>query len=259
MYARFLAYLRLIDWCALSTSALILSACLWLTSPFVPQNNNQYESTQKEPDKKTAAITAQSVEDQIADYTLLLAIFTGILAISTIGLWIATRKITRDSADGRQRIERAFIKVSHAKKFEEIGSDSVRFSFEVKNFGRTPARIRDVIIEMHTGGEPTPIPPKISDQLREKVAGFLVSGDYFFHTAIYKMNPTEIEAMRQGKLTAWLFGVVDYDDVFGQRHQVGYGRIFNKIAGDFVFIANDRYNYDRPRVVGKGNDWNQAT
>ena len=124
MYARFLAYLRLIDWCALSTSALILSACLWLTSPFVPQNNNQYESTQKEPDKKTAAITAQSVEDQI---------------------------------------------------------------------------------------------------------------------------------------TAWLFGVVDYDDVFGQRHQVGYGRIFNKIAGDFVFIANDRYNYDRPRVVGKGNDWNQAT
>ena len=143
MYARFLAYLRLIDWCALSTSALILSACLWLTSPFVPQNNNQYESTQKEPDKKTAAITAQSVEDQIADYTLLLAIFTGILAISTIGFW--------------------------------------------------------------------------------------------------------------------LFGVVDYDDVFGQRHQVGYGRIFNKIAGDFVFIANDRYNYDRPRVVGKGNDWNQAT
>ena len=244
MRTRFLAYLRLIDWCALSTSALILLVFLWLTLLPIPQNNNQYESAQKASDNKSADIRP-SADNQIAAYTFWVMIFTGVLAVSTIGLWRATYNIAKDSANGLRQTERAYIKISHTKKFTPKDPESVHFSFEIKNLGRTPAHVRDVIIEMHTGGEPTSTPPPFSSRPRDKTSSFLVSGDHFVHNVIYKITPAEIEAMNQGTLIVWLFGVVNYDDVFGQGHQAGYGRIFNKIAGDFVFIANDRYNYDR--------------
>src|SRR5437660_77773 len=51
----------------------------------------------------------QLIERRIADYTLALALFTGALALSTIGLWVATDLILRHSRETAERQLRAYV------------------------------------------------------------------------------------------------------------------------------------------------------
>jgi len=185
-----------------------------------------------------------------------IAVLTLILAASTIGLWKATGDIANDAADGRQRTERAYVTISHVKGIRGISDDEIEVSFEIRNRGRSPARVTDVVVEWFQG--PLHIDPTLEVRERAKPAGFLVADGNFFHTARYAVSKTDRDKMYRGEIFPWMYGYVDYTDMFGVRHRAGYGRQYNRFAGDFVFIANALYNYDRPRRSGEGDDWNET-
>jgi hypothetical protein len=71
-----------------------------------PPNNQQEQSTTKSP----AQIShPSSADERIADYTLAVAWLTGVLAISTVGLWVVTVFAFRHSRKTAERQLRAFV------------------------------------------------------------------------------------------------------------------------------------------------------
>jgi hypothetical protein len=65
--------------------------------------------TQKTSDHETSkALT----EERLADYTWWLAVLTGVLAVSTVGLWIATGLGVRAQMKDTRVLQRAYISVN---------------------------------------------------------------------------------------------------------------------------------------------------
>lgn len=84
-----------------------------------------------------------SADERIADYTLALAWLTGVLAVSTVGLWVVTwRSGVKQSRDTRI-IERAYINVvtpCSELRFDQQGNlIALRVWVIWKNVGKTPA------------------------------------------------------------------------------------------------------------------------
>jgi hypothetical protein len=67
------------------------------------------------------SLLQRAVEDPIAFYTLILTIFTGILAISTIFLWVETSKSVKIASRSLTELERSYVFV------EGISSDIEEF------------------------------------------------------------------------------------------------------------------------------------
>jgi hypothetical protein len=76
---------------------------------FQPKNDAAQGQTHQATSAESKEITsAKEVEDRLATYTLWLAIFTAVLAVSTIGLWIVTwRSGVRQSRDMENAIAAA--------------------------------------------------------------------------------------------------------------------------------------------------------
>lgn len=116
------------------------------------QNHNQNNHTKPASDKKPSEIPWPSSGGWVA-------IFTGLLFVSTTGLWTVTRtlagaaKLSADaaklSADATRQIqrhaeasERAYVKISHCPPGLTInaGTSTAKAVFRIENSGRTPAR-----------------------------------------------------------------------------------------------------------------------
>jgi hypothetical protein len=87
------------------------------------------------------AILDKTRDDPVAFCIFVVAVFTGILGISTIGLWIVTAKGNRDRARDTQILERAYLNVEPAgiEPHHERG-DRVVAKIIIRNVGRLPAR-----------------------------------------------------------------------------------------------------------------------
>jgi hypothetical protein len=213
--------------------------------------------------------------------------FTFALAALTLGLlcvgfgqWMTYR----DTLATNKEIERAYVTMSHRPpglSVEQPGAAGVLFGpdvrgcgfvIEIKNHGRTPARITDALIKFLPlpTGEHLPEQPNYDDALpREQAKFFLVAGDLFIFQGGYLIEGwASVRSLKT--VTLYVYGYVDYIDKFGRRHRAGYGRVFdpaldnpsmyegNVLPADrsnLGFISNANYNYDRERKKGEGNDW----
>src|SRR5437660_11152131 len=102
MLKRYQLALVALVWCYLIGFEAVL---LWRWSFQLPPYN-QTESRASEGTKHVGSPSA--AEERIADYTLALAWLTGVLAFSTIGLWIATALTLRHSRETAERQLRAY-------------------------------------------------------------------------------------------------------------------------------------------------------
>lgn len=176
--------------------------------------------------------------------TLLIAIFTGTLWRSTGRLW----KMTKTSVDAVRQAERAYVKMSHtAPAFDlvkTIGQGGL--TVEIKNSGRTPATVTDVLLQVNWFGEENPAPNEPEyriDARRISVGFFLVAQESSFHE-IRLHIPNEGDGDE-----LWLYGYVDYVDEFNQHHRAGYVRVHleDRPENNLVFVNRPGWNYDRRR------------
>jgi hypothetical protein len=232
----------------------------------------------------TAKLTGFTERLYIA--TAILAAATVLLVLATIGLlWFAGRQArdmkasieeARRSADAAKnaagaadlnaratiKAQRAYVKMSHLPPgitFSFIES-FVKCQIEVKNYGQTPARINDVVINLRTFPKGTPFPdnPQYDAVKRPPTPkAFLVAQDSYVISASQLISEAEKD-LKLGNSELCVFGYVDYVDEFGQRHRGGYGRKYVNDTNNLVYVENEGYNYDRLRQPGEGNDWDDA-
>jgi hypothetical protein len=135
---------------------------------------------------------------------------------------------------------------------------------QVKNIGRTPARVVRVVLNIvyFPNAESLPMNPPYDEERPEAVLAFLVPEDEFFFTQRNTIGgEAEIERVNSGQANILVCGYVDYVDQFGQRHRAGYGRTYDprqdinthlneeafRSRSNLALVTNRAYNYDRPR------------
>ena len=162
-------------------------------------------------------------------------------------------------AQAMMNAERAYVKMLHQKPgFKLIDDDSSVVNVEVKNLGRTPAQVTDAIIDFKflDYGEPLPIPYPFRPIKRESFPNGFLMPDESIH---FNRHVSTKQAMATGK-QLWVFGYVDYIDVFNQRWRGGYARKYVDQKDDnLVYNYEARDNFDRERSPEEGRDWDQES
>jgi hypothetical protein len=201
-------------------------------------------------------------------------LFTVMLAVSTIMLWSATKSMGERSDRAFRTAERAYVKMSHAppglrciRALTDDMSTQYLITLTITNFGRTPAKVTDVLVNRVM--VPANLPPdqklpakpdyKPDPWYPESPKAFLVTNDTFSFTRVWQFWD-KIESPEPTH-ELYAIGYVDYEDAFGTRYRAGYARLYAPAANkeDFriyptpesyagrsnlVFVTQEGYNYD---------------
>lgn len=189
------------------------------------------------------------------------ALATVLLTFITIGLVAAG---IDQSSTARSEL-RAYVKMSHVPP--GLDTDEFKITIRVKNFGKTPARVTNLLIKSSilaaTATLPEPDYSASEEEIAESKQAFLVPKDRIFVGRPFTIAPTDWAAIIAGLKTLYIYGYVDYIDAFKRRFRGGYGRVFvpgldvgpKDKRNNLNVVADGRYNYDRPRIRGEGQDW----
>lgn len=254
--------------------------------PFVIKSVPTEQATQQAEEDRQERKAKAANEGGLTLYTGLLALFTlGLIVVGSIqvGLFVWQLRLARKGAEDAgksaeaalktanslETANRAFVKMSHLPPglaYNQMGETSVRM--RVKNFGKTPARIIDVLVEFKCFDDIASIPdnPPIIET-GSQVSAFLVEGDELFTGKQHSLGSPVIDKVQGGKITVLVWGYIDYLDAFDRRHRAGYGRVYNwtsdveydsvshedfKKRSNLDYVAKvGAYNYDSPYKDGQ--------
>jgi hypothetical protein len=127
-----------------AATAIWATVFIWQSSAQRGPNNSETQQTtqqEKPANNPLVAFWRWTTHDPVAFYTSVLALFTAVLGISTIGLWIVTARGVRNQTRDTEIIQRAYISVEpngitpHYNK-----GDRVVASVIFRNVGHLPAR-----------------------------------------------------------------------------------------------------------------------
>jgi hypothetical protein len=197
------------------------------------------------------------------------ALFTIVLAWSSIKLWGETKAIGDRTDRAFRTAERAYVKMSHHPPglHIEAASGLCWLSLQVKNFGRTPARVTHAFltVKLLPNNESLASKPLYKTNLIDQVyKAFLVTDDHAtYYPMPFGIGAENVPGLQDGTLKLYLIGHVDYVDMFNRRYQAGYARVYypevdkreeygKGEVGDeafanrsnLVFLTEGDYNYD---------------
>src|ERR1044072_2364273 len=240
--------------------ALAITVTVQAISPFHRDQNNETAQSAADHGQNQqsylAAFWKWTTHDPVAFYTSVLALFTGVLGASTIGLWIQTGKAAdaaRVAAEHVPKVERPYLFVilqeENISQFvagieaNRKGSDReelfVRCSF--RNYGKTPAFLRkidDNLMLCTDGLPPEPVFGFNDYRLRENV---IASGDRIGPLCCertIKITDEQASRMAWGLLEVSFHGRVVYDDAFGERHE-HYFRFFGNGGNEGIVAGRE--------------------
>jgi hypothetical protein len=198
------------------------------------------------------AITAIDANAITAFAALATAAFTATLFVNAHNQLMHNRKV-----------ERAYVKISHPSPGIEQLDPSGHFwlTVSIKNYGRTPARVTDVVLKpvVVPHGDPLPTVPDYTKQTEDpKAQAFLVTEDEFNLSRLYRITPDEMSKVKNLLSDLYIIGYVDYVDQFYQPHRGGYARqywptIDRRTGEEFAHrnnltvVTQEGYNYDEER------------
>jgi hypothetical protein len=249
---------------------------IWRSSEH-PKSTQQTKSAHTAEQKSQKDIT----DERLADYTLLLAWFTGILAVSTIGLWIVTWRASikqaRDMGASIKIADAAAVAAERAAKaasdtvgslmraerphmiFDRLKLTGVRgtpnteglvklfLDFQVVNFGRTPAFPKAISLQLRFEDTlPIGVPYSALQQINGVTAPTRGYGPEWPTECLAPTNL--IQPVIDGVAHVFVIGYFRYEDVFEAPHETGfaYRLIFDAGAdGSKHFTAVDDGAYWR--------------
>jgi hypothetical protein len=200
-------------------------------------------------------------DDPVAYFTLWLVGFTGVLALSTIGLWIVTWRAgasqARDMKASIKAAEAAASAVTQAERahiFIKIVSQTfmdgwtsadlgrvtpdgqvavpVTVEFSFKNYGKTPAVLkevsRDIVVSPNFPDEVDYIPVEFVPTERMVASDEATDTWKCIRTHLSK---ADLNAIIRAQTSYWFFGRVLYDDIFGKGHEHRFIYRYNSSRG----------------------------
>jgi hypothetical protein len=196
---------RMLSYAHRRVIALLLCLVVWLGWRMSSESTQQSSQQQSSPQPQ-AEPPKVSTDERIADYTLALAVLTGVLAGSTLLLWWQTRKSTRISERALTELERAYIFVTPVPSIEE-GRTIV--SLKIDNAGQTPGFVHEgygTTSVSEPTGEPSYPPQKNNPRVLE---------------ALVRKDATEIFPTKWwSPITEphYFYGYIKYTDIFQKEH-----------------------------------------
>ena len=159
--------------------------------------------------------------------------------------------------------ERAYVSMSHTPSglTQLPPPDSVYMvEMQIRNEGRTPATITDVVLDVSVLGETESLPAILNYPVNSPEAVpeiFLYADGFFYSERRFPISVDVMNDIQTCKKTLILFGYVDYIDKFGRRHRSGYARRYTPTdrKNNLLIAVKKGYNYDRERQRGEGGDW----
>lgn len=185
--------------------------------------------------------------DPVAYFTLWLTGFTGLLAVSTVGLWLATQSILRDSKRTSQQELRAYVFVEGAtiSEFEPNRAPYIRV--QVRNSGKTPAYdLKSTLIARIL---PVPTSEVIDiDNLTPAgalgPAGQLQIGDRVNSV----LTEQDIAAITDNQLAIYAVGRIEFTDAFGRPQWMTF-RVLHGGKNSGYAMRSDSIGNDASRSI----------
>jgi len=275
-------------WLIILSGALIISIGLywwdWARLPIHIQQNQQAQAEHPAKQGSThpeKTFWERTTDDPIAVFNLLLVVFTGVLAVSTIGLGIATYKLWRTSETHAVHMEQsvktaqkaaaaaslhaqAAISVElpaifvtnvalHASGTEDLATRLKRrvISITFQNFGRTPAFLvrssATVVVS-----KDLPESPSYTTIVRYPPGTLIERGHpYTMNLPPREYNALQVEDIINGIEILWVYGFVSYRDFIKRCRKIGFcARLFCSSRPDaineFRFgYCPEGYTYDQ--------------
>jgi hypothetical protein len=224
--------------------------------------------------------TSGEAEERLAKYTLWLTLMTGILAASTVGLWIVTWRsgvrqfgdmqasvaVARDAARAsRDQVElsrnamvtteRAFIFCEriesrwNAKKDTEEITDWI-FIPIWKNSGNTPTKSATSCINTWVGVNAGKLPAEFDFPDYGEPGRTMIGPGATMHGSSLSIPIETMQKIRVGEVHAYIWGWFDYSDIFDNtpRHRAEFcmeievhGNPIYK-EGGFAYRMHERFN-----------------
>ena len=189
---------------------------------------------------------------------------TALAAVATVAVTAAILLNAHHQLKHNRKVERAYVKISHPSPgIRQLNSDgNIWLTVSIKNYGRTPATVTNVVIKPIVVRYGDPLQPQPDYTVRHEDPerhAFLVSDDEFFLRLTYRITPDEMSQVKARSSVLYMIGYVDYTDQFGQHHRGGYGREYRPGFDDrtryktdeefaqrnnLLVVAQEGYNYD---------------
>jgi hypothetical protein len=221
------------------------------------------------------------------------ALFTIVLAGSTIFLWRATEKLyetgenqiaaaadaaakqaidtatslglAKDAADAAKTaadaadrsartavgVELPILHVESVSAGSELTTEPTNWAnkifitVSVKNYGRSPAVVKEAVINVHIGIKPdTPTYTKIRQHPKESVLESGITRD-FVETGYYNSGtfPAQILPATDESVWIYIYGYFDYIDFLGMPHRKGFIFLWIPANLNFTPLHNPEYHY----------------
>ncbi|WP_441232637.1 hypothetical protein [Bradyrhizobium sp. 1200_D9_N1_1] len=195
-------------------------------------NNHQPDDHTSEKESKNR-FWEKAQEDPTAYFTLWLVVFTGVLAVSTIGLWVVTAKGTNTQARDTRILQRAYLTAEPAGIVASGGAYSCHPNITIRNVGNLPAKkVRWVIT--HALNE--------SDRFNDfPIDESAAEGDISLSPGIamtqggktIKFDRSEFG--KYNRLFIYIWGIIIYDDGFGEIRHSRFCHRYNGVNIDVLF------------------------
>jgi hypothetical protein len=229
---------------------LLMATVFWAVFFVIqPKNYSGNQETQTAPEQQShQVLETDKADERLAQYTFWLTIFTGILAVSTIGLWCVTwRSGIKQSRDmeasiavatrAAENAERALtrLEIPHVYpiqlKFDvrsttnvtptgmQTMATGVTISGRFKNYGRSPAILREAWFKMAVMRPERPMEPIfMTGRLPFMADGMIGEGE---SSDLFSCDPRGLiphaQNIKAGSLRLNLQVHVDWNDVMGGR------------------------------------------
>jgi hypothetical protein len=246
-----------------------MGATFW--SSHYPPSGKQYTEANRHPESKSEDKTAEPQSlwvptDSVGLYTLVLCVFTGVLALVSIfqgAMLLRSDKTSRIAADAAKLNAQAVISAERAYVFVEIGVqtvvDIVRYmqdmpsvaprpiliQYRFTNYGKTPAVIRKITYGAVVA-ENLPRQREYSQVLH--LPTHLLGAEQSTKMLEYdefKISAAIASAILDLKGTFWFFGKIVYDDMFDRQKTLSFAFHMSGISEGFTLYRYDETDEKR--------------
>lgn len=196
-------------------------------------------------------------DDRVANYTLALDWLTGLLAVSTLLLWLSTRRSAQIAERALTELEAPFIGLniidggltSHQKRDKTWVVEQMRFAltFGFYNHGRTPAvllSMQDKLQACEESKLPTlEWPGRYSEYPYGVFIGPNMSSAPSSRPFDEYLTGEEWNDVSIGKRNLFLLGRLRFRDIFQNTFEMGFCAVFDPANQHFLMSGGEPYNY----------------
>jgi hypothetical protein len=222
-----------------------------------------HKNNKSEPSKtvweRIAVLPERTIDDPVAFFTAWLVAFTGVLAVSTVFLWSATKRTALIAERAMTELEAPFISIKIIEPgiqwnqaARAVTGGMLRFTYI--NYGRTPATIFESFEDFRAvmPGDGLPRPINARNERGAPMPWGVVAPPDGKETEPFTFNifaGTLIEASRNPNILRdgipFFLGFVMFGDIFGNLYTLGFCFLFDRNGNRFVLAGGDEYNYCR--------------